>query len=70
MYEHDYSQTDIYSVNVETKKIDRVTNTNHNESHPVWSKTSDNIFYTSDHNGVGTYIGTLFQEANTLSLFQ
>ena len=52
MYEHDYSQTDIYSVNVETKKIDRVTNTYHNESHPVWSKTSDNIFYTSDHNGV------------------
>ena len=52
MYEHDYSQTDIYFVNVETKKIDRVTNTNHNESHPVWSKTSDNIFYTSDYNGV------------------
>ena len=52
MYEHDYSQTDIYSVNVETKIIDRLTNSNHNESHPVWSKTSDNIFYTSDHNGV------------------
>ena len=34
------------------KKIDRVTSTYHNESHPVWSKTSDNIFYTSDHNGV------------------
>ena len=26
MYEHDYSQTDIYSINVETKKIEIVDN--------------------------------------------
>ncbi len=52
MYDHDYGQTDIYSVNIETKIIDRITNTDHNESHPVWSLSSESLFYTSDHNGV------------------
>ena len=52
MYEHDYGQTDIFSVNIESKIISRITTTEHNESHPVWAKTENSIFYTADYNGV------------------
>ena len=52
MYNHDYSQTDIYIVNVDNRDIYRVTDTEHNESYPIWANTEDIIFYTSDFNGV------------------
>ena len=52
MYDHNFKQTDIYSINVSSKKITRYTNTDYNESHPIWSNTKNAIFYTSDYNGV------------------
>ena len=52
IYNHNFKQTDIYSINVSSKKITRYTNTDHNESHPIWSNTKNAIFYTSDYNGV------------------
>ena len=52
IYNHDYSQTDIYTVNVESRDIKRITNTEFNESHPVWSNTKKVILYTADYNGV------------------
>ena len=52
IYDHDYGQTDIYTVSVENNDIKRITNTAHNESHPVWANTSEDLFYTSDFNGV------------------
>ncbi len=52
MHKHDYGQTDIYVINTTTKEIERVTNTKHNESHPVWTNTRDMLFYASDYNGV------------------
>ena len=52
MYDHDYGQTDIYKIDIDTKKIDRITNTNNNESHPVWAHSNESLFYTSDYNGV------------------
>ena len=52
IYDHDYGQTDIYTVSVENNNIERITNTAHNESHPVWANTSEKLFYTSDFNGV------------------
>ena len=52
MYNHDYSQTDIYTVDVSTKTINRVTNTQYNETHPVWLGAADKIFYTADFNGI------------------
>ena len=52
IYDHDYGQTDIYTVSVENNNIKRITNTAHNESHPVWANTSEDLFYTSDFNGV------------------
>jgi len=52
MVDHDYRQTDIYAVDVVSKKIERITATDYNESHPVWANTKDAIFYTADYNGV------------------
>ena len=52
MYEHDYSQTDIYTINILDGIINRVTNTEYNESHPVWANTQEKLFYTADYNGV------------------
>jgi len=52
MYLHDFSQTDIYSIDVETKQIERITDTDYSENYPVWSHTENRLFYTADQNGV------------------
>ena len=52
MNDHDYRQTDIYSVNILNNEITRHTNSNYNESHPIWSNTDQFILYTADYNGV------------------
>lgn len=52
MAEHDYSQRDIYTINIASRSISRITNTEHLENDPIWSNTSKNLFYTSDKNGV------------------
>ena len=52
MHEHDYKQTDIYTVDISDKKIERITETAYNESHPVWANQTDTLFYTADFNGV------------------
>jgi len=52
MSNHNYKQTDIYAVNTVNGIIERVTNTDYNESHPVWANEENIIFYTADYNGV------------------
>ncbi len=52
IYDHDYSQTDIYIVDRSTREIKRVTQTDYNETHPVWASTANSLFYTADYNGV------------------
>lgn len=52
MVDHNYSQTDIYTVDVHSKKIERITATDHNESHPIWANTRNSLFYTADYKGV------------------
>ncbi len=52
MNDHDYKQTDIYGINISNKKITRYTESDYNESHPVWSNTENSILYTADYNGV------------------
>ncbi len=52
MYNHDYGQTDIYTVNAISGKINRITDTDYNESHPVWANTEQALLYTADFNGV------------------
>ena len=52
IYDHDYSQTDLFTVNINTKEIDRITNTDYNENYPVWAHTENKLIYTADQNGV------------------
>ena len=52
MEDHNYRQTDIYTININSGNITRVTETSNNESHPIWANTQRTLFYTSDHNGV------------------
>ena len=52
MYNHNYGQTDIYTVKVNSGEIKRITETKYNESHPVWANTKKALLYTADYNGV------------------
>ena len=50
---HDYSQKDIYFIDMSSNLINRITNTKYNEDNPVWAHTKENIiFYVADKNGV------------------
>ena len=52
MFTHDFSQDDIYVIDVKTKEIIRVTNTDYNENYPVWMHKRNALFFTADYNGV------------------
>lgn len=52
MVKHDYGQRDIYTLNIASGTISRITNTEHLENNPIWFNKSQNLFYTSDRNGV------------------
>ncbi|MEE8335902.1 MAG: hypothetical protein V3S48_05650 [Candidatus Neomarinimicrobiota bacterium] len=52
MINHDYSQKDLYTVNLKTKQIQRITDTDYNENYPVWTHTKSGIFYAADYNGI------------------
>ncbi|MBT3840320.1 MAG: hypothetical protein HOF50_10310 [Candidatus Marinimicrobia bacterium] len=63
MFNHNYRQTDIYTVNVASGNITRITETDFNESHPIWANTKNSLFYTADRNGVwNLYIHPLESE--------
>jgi len=48
----DYSQTDIYLVNIDGSNIRRLTFTEYDEGSPVWSEEGNKIAYTSESNGI------------------
>lgn len=51
--EHDYSQKDLYIIDLVSGNISRLTATDHNEDYPIWAHTETNtLFYVSDANGV------------------
>ncbi|HDY75988.1 MAG TPA: hypothetical protein ENH49_05640 [Candidatus Marinimicrobia bacterium] len=53
IFTHDYSQKDIYYIDISTNHIMRITDTEYNENHPVWAHTKENtIFYVADKSGV------------------
>ncbi len=52
IYKYDYSQTDIYNIDVETKIISRITDTEYSENYPVWANQGNKLLYTADENGV------------------
>ncbi len=53
IYNHDYSQTDIYAIEVETQRITRLTDMSHSdESSPVAGPDGTEILFISDVNGI------------------
>jgi len=53
IYKHNYEQKDLYSVNIETKKISRITNMpGSDESSPVCGPDGKEILFVSDLNGI------------------
>ncbi len=53
MYDHDYSQLDLYSIFLDSKKIERITNWNYSsERSPVVSTDGKEILFVSDKFGI------------------
>jgi len=53
IYKHNYKQTDIYAINVNTLKVRRVTNLpNSDESFPIVSQDDNEILFISDMSGI------------------
>ena len=53
IYNYNFSQTDIYSINVDNKEITRITDTpNSDESSPVCGPDGKEILFVSDLNGI------------------
>lgn len=53
MYQHNYKQLDLYSINVNDKKIDRITDWDlSNEKYAAVSSDGKEILFVSDRNGI------------------
>jgi len=53
IYKHDYTQTEIYSLDVETRNVQRITDMpGSNETSPVISEDDTQILFISDLNGI------------------
>jgi len=53
MYDHNYSQTDLYAVTVADKKMERLTDLPHSdETSPVVSADGKEVIFVSDMNGI------------------
>ena len=66
MYNHDFAHTDIYSIDLEERKIDRITNWIYsNEEYAVISPDSKEMLFVSDFNGISNiYKKKLVDEEN------
>ncbi len=49
---YNYHQTDLFIYDLETRNIERLTDTPWNENCPVWANKQNTIFYTSDAEGI------------------
>ena len=47
----DYENKNIYLIDINTKKIDQITDSRFDENYPVFSNTDDVLFYTADSSG-------------------
>ena len=51
MISHNYSQKNIYTINLDSKKIVQITDTEYNENYPIFSNTKNMLLYTADYQG-------------------
>ena len=49
---HDFRTTDIYTINIESGQINRVTNSPGSEDSPTYANTTNTLAYTSDRSGI------------------
>jgi len=49
---HNFHQTDIYSLDLISSSINRITETDFNETYPIISSQGNHLFYISDENGI------------------
>lgn len=52
MFDYAYEFKDIYTIDVNTRHIDRITNTIADENHPVFSSDDTFVAFTSDRTGI------------------
>jgi len=52
MYNHDYSSDDLYMVNADGSRIERLTFEGVNDGSPAWSPDGDKMIYTSEKSGI------------------
>jgi Tol biopolymer transport system component len=52
MSDYDYEQRDIYLVDIDTRQIERITDTPWRETNALMSPDGETIAYTSDQNGI------------------
>ena len=46
MIDHNYEQSDIFIIDLNSKNINQITNTGYNENYPIFSNTENKLFYT------------------------
>ncbi len=64
MAAHDYEKRDVYIVDIETRHMERITDTPWEEANPLFSPDGNTIAYLSDKNGIfNLYLHHLDQDA-------
>ena len=51
MIDHNYEQSDVFIIDLNSNDIDQLTNTAYNENYPIFSNTENKLFYTADYQG-------------------
>ena len=60
---HNFDQTDIYKINIESQKIERITDTPYNETYPCISNDQNYLGFISDQTGINNIY--LFSDIKT-----
>lgn len=71
IYNHNYSQSDIYAISFDTKEITRITDLpESDETSPIVGPNDDEILFISDINGINNIykLKTQFDESDSLTL--
>lgn len=67
MYRHNYKQIDLYSIQLDSKKVDRITSWElSNEKFPVFSNDGNEILFISDKNGMNNIYKYKISDSDSL----